>query len=127
MYVLADENFPRSAVEALRSRGHDVLWVRTSLPGISDNDVLARAAADSRLLVTFDKDFGEMAFRAKLPIDVGIVLFRIPPISATTVARAVVSVLESRNDWNGHFSVVDSTLVRMTPLPSQEEKDHPNP
>src|SRR5882762_3701588 len=63
MRILANENFPLAAVNALRQDGHDVLWVRTESPGISDRDVLSRAQLDARVVVTFDKDFGELAFR----------------------------------------------------------------
>jgi len=52
--LLANENFPGLAVQALRSRGHDVFWVRTDAPGISDRQVLERAAPDHRLLITFE-------------------------------------------------------------------------
>jgi hypothetical protein len=54
--VLANENFPQAAVLALRGAGHDVLWARTEMPGASDEDVMARAAAEERMLVTFDTD-----------------------------------------------------------------------
>jgi predicted nuclease of predicted toxin-antitoxin system len=58
MRFLADENFPGDAVTSLRSSGHDVLWIRTDVPGITDQDVLARSLKDARVLLTFDKDFG---------------------------------------------------------------------
>jgi predicted nuclease of predicted toxin-antitoxin system len=57
MRFLADENFPGDAVIALRAVGHDVLWIRTDAPGITDQDVLARSLKDARVLLTFDKDF----------------------------------------------------------------------
>ena len=60
MRFLADENFPGDAVTSLRSSGHDVLWIRTDAPGITDQDVLARSLEDARVLLTFDKDFGEL-------------------------------------------------------------------
>jgi predicted nuclease of predicted toxin-antitoxin system len=60
-----------------------------------------------RILVTFDKDFGDLAFRAKPPVATGIVLFRVSPRSPSYVARLAVRVLESRTDWTGHFSVVE--------------------
>jgi predicted nuclease of predicted toxin-antitoxin system len=71
-----------------------------------------------RILVTFDKDFGELAFRAKLPTSSGI-LFRISTPSSAHVARIALSVLESRTDWPGHFAVIEDTRIRMTPLPSR--------
>src|SRR5262245_59841009 len=115
MRLLANENIPGEAVDALRAR--DVAWVRTDAPGSDDREVLARAMIESRLLLTFDKDFGELAFRAGLPASCGIVLLRIPISSAAELAQAVITVLESRDDWAGHFSVLEPQRLRMTPLP----------
>lgn len=117
MRILANENFPQAAVNALRQDGHDVLWVRTESPGISDRDVLSRAQLDARVLVTFDKDFGELAFRYGLPAECGIILFRIAMPSASRVAKIAVAALASRDDWPGHFAVVEDDRVRMSPLP----------
>jgi predicted nuclease of predicted toxin-antitoxin system len=83
--ILANENFPRVAISALIARGHDLVWIRLVAPGISDQDVLARAQADGRVL-TFDKDFGELAFRYGLPSNCGVVLFRIAAPSPQRVA-----------------------------------------
>jgi len=122
--ILADENFPGTAVAALRQRGHDVLWVRTDHPGASDHTVLRRAQDEKRLVLTFDKDFGELAFRFRLPASCGVLLFRIRMRSPDIVARAVVSLLEGRADWAGYFSVVEDTRVRMTPLPAPSDTSH---
>ena len=67
MRLLADENFPGAAVAALEAAGHDVVWVRTEAPGTIDSDVLAWAAREERILLTFDKDFGELARGSALP------------------------------------------------------------
>lgn len=116
MRLLADENFPGAAVEGLRRRGHDVAWVRTEMPGLGDEGVLLRAAAEGRILLTFDKDFGELAFKKGLPAPCGIVLFRISPASPSLIARLAIEVLEARADWSGHFAVVEEDRVRMIPL-----------
>ncbi|MFW6161483.1 MAG: DUF5615 family PIN-like protein [Planctomycetota bacterium] len=121
MRLLADENFPAKVVVTLRQRGHDVAWVRTESPGSSDPDVLARAVSEERVLVTFDKDFGELAYRAGLPAQSGVVLFRFHPVSPAFVVRRVVAVLESRDDWAGHFSVVEEARLRMSALPGHGE------
>lgn len=118
MRILANENFPGEAVEALRARGHDVFWVRTASPGIPDSRVVDRAASENRLLITFDKDFGELAFRQGLSSPAGIILFRIKAPSPARVAEMSVAVLEARSDWAGHFSVIEEGRVRMTPLPT---------
>ena len=118
MRILANENFPGDAVAALRLHGYDVVWVRTDAPGSRDQQILEWARADDRVLVTFDKDFGELAIRARLPVSSGIILFRISTPSSAHVARVAVAALDSRTDWAGHFSVVEDGRIRMSPLPS---------
>lgn len=73
--LLADENFPGDAIKTLVMAGHDIKWVRLDFPGISDPEVLAIAQAEDRILITFDKDFGELALRAGLPGSSGSPLF----------------------------------------------------
>lgn len=115
LQLLADENFPGIAVNALRDRGHDVSWVRTEAPGISDVEVLAKSKSENRVLITFDKDFGELVFRSGL--SAGVVLFRLAAKSPWYIAELAVKVLESREDWAGNFSVVEESRIRITELP----------
>ena len=117
MRILVDDNFPGDAIAALRQRGHDVTWVRSDAPGSSDPQVIARAQTEERILVTFDKDFGELVFRTGLAASAGIILFRISASSPAYVARVAVAALESRADWAGHFAVVEDDRIRMTTLP----------
>jgi predicted nuclease of predicted toxin-antitoxin system len=120
MRILANENFPRKAVDLLREGGMDVQWVREFCPGMKDEHVLAAAIAESRVLVTFDKDFGELAFKSKLPSTCGIVLFRIHKQSPDILARRIIDFLSSRKDWGGHFAVVEDDRIRMTALPGNQ-------
>lgn len=120
MRVLANENFPREAVEALRSDGHDVSWIREDAPGSTDAQVIHRALAEDRLLVTFDKDFGELAFRQGIRSPCGIMLFRITTRSPAHVATVATATLKSRHEWAGHFTVVEDARIRMLPLPTSE-------
>jgi predicted nuclease of predicted toxin-antitoxin system len=117
MRLLADENFPAVAVELLRQRGHDVAWIRADMRGADDETVIGRAVAEQRVLLTFDKDFGYLAFRLRVPASCGIVLFRISPTSPADVGKAAVTVLESRGDWAGHYPVIEEARIRMTRLP----------
>ena len=119
MRFLANENFPGDAVAALRAAGHDLAWVRTDAPGSPDPDVLARAVRENRVLLTFDKDFGELAWRAGLPATAGIVLFRLPMPSPADVGPAIAGIIASREDWAGQFSVVEPGRIRMRSLPSR--------
>jgi predicted nuclease of predicted toxin-antitoxin system len=67
MRFLANENVPGLVAAALRGRGHDVVAVKESMRGASDRAILERAHADERLVVTCDKDFGELA-KSSAPI-----------------------------------------------------------
>jgi len=63
MNLLADEGVERQIVERLRQAGHTVIYIAEIEPGISDETVLSRSNMSNALLVTLDKDFGELAFR----------------------------------------------------------------
>lgn len=116
MRILADENIPGIAVNELKKRGHNVVWVRTVKPGIEDPAILEWAQAENRLLITLDKDFGELAFIRDLPSRCGVVLFRINLSDVRTASMRIVEILESRADWPGHFSIVEDARIRMRQL-----------
>jgi predicted nuclease of predicted toxin-antitoxin system len=118
MRFLANENFPRAAVKAIAEAGHDITWVRTAAPGSTDIEVLAWAVRESRILLTFDKDFGELAWRAKLPAASGIVLFRIPIPAPDQVGAKLAARIAERDDWAGHFTVIEPQRIRMRALPA---------
>jgi hypothetical protein len=83
---------------------------------MSDPDVLRWAARDERILPTFDKDFGELARAATLPSTCGVVLFRMPMPKPGDVGERLGNLVTSRNDWAGHFSVIEPRRIRMRPL-----------
>jgi hypothetical protein len=116
MRFLANENFPGTAVAILDAAGHDVVWVRTAAPGARDPDVLAWAVRDERILLTFDKDFGELARAAALPAICGVVLLRLPMPKPGEAGRRLADLIAARDDWAGHFSVIEPGRIRMRPL-----------
>jgi predicted nuclease of predicted toxin-antitoxin system len=116
MRFLADENFPRVAVTALEKAGHDVVWVRTAAPGSTDPQVLALAIREGRILLTFDKDFGELAARSPMSAGCGVVLLRLPVPNSETTADRLAAQISARRDWEGHFSVIEPARVRMRSL-----------
>lgn len=63
MNLPADESVDRQVVERLRRDGHELIFIAGSAPGITDDLVLERANEKMALLLTADKDFGELAFR----------------------------------------------------------------
>jgi hypothetical protein len=77
--LLTKRSLKRAALEALRKAGWDVFSIAEEYPGVSDEVVAALCAEEQRILLTFDKDFGEPIFRRGLPAGSGVVLFRITP------------------------------------------------
>jgi hypothetical protein len=90
--------------------------LRIAAPGACDLEVLARAARDARILLTFDKDFGELARASTLPATCGVILFRIPKPKPSDLGPHPADLITARDDWAGHFSVVEPGRVRMRAL-----------
>jgi predicted nuclease of predicted toxin-antitoxin system len=83
---------------------------------VTDSDVLALAAREERILLTFDKDFGELARRSALPLKCGVVLLRIPMLKPGDVGPRLAGLITAGDDWFGHFSVIEPGRVRMRKL-----------
>jgi len=83
---------------------------------MADSDVLAWAARDERILLTFDKDFGELARRAMLPPTCGVVLLRVPMPKPGDAGQKLADMIMERDDWAGHFSVIETGRIRMRAL-----------
>ncbi len=115
---LANENVPLLVVEAVRAEGHDLAWVSELMPGAEDQAVLARSISDARVLLTFDKDFGDLAFRFGKKSSCGIILLRPKLKSPDYLVQFVVHVLSQPIDWEKHFSVAQEGQIRVVPLRS---------
>lgn len=115
--VLANENFPGPVIQELRRKGHDVVSVKEVMRGAEDRVVLARAQEEGRLVITFDKDFGELAYRFGLPAESGIILFRLSGSSPELDNARALAALESAIEWSDSFSVVTDNRIRVRPLP----------
>jgi predicted nuclease of predicted toxin-antitoxin system len=75
------------------------------------------AYQEKRVLLTYDKDFGELTVKDKLYPSAGIILFRLPMKNPALIAKYILDILTSRTDLEGHFSVVEEKKIRMRPLP----------
>ncbi len=116
MRFLVNENGASTVMQELRQRGHDVLSAKESMRSEADEVILARAQTEERIVVTHDKDFGELAFRSQLPASCGIILFRLAGSDPDSDNERMLEALDSRTDWAGNFSVVTDDRIRMRPL-----------
>jgi predicted nuclease of predicted toxin-antitoxin system len=116
MRVLADENFPRPALVLLRRAGWDVFSIAEKCPGVTDEEVAHLCAGEERILLTFDKDFGELIFRRGMPAGSGVVLFRMTPESPEEAAEVLMAAVATHPDLCGSFCVVTRDRIRVRPL-----------
>ena len=111
MHFLADECCDASLVHALRNVGHDVFYVMESSRGISDNQVLALAVEQERILLTEDKDFGELIYRQKLPA-LGVILLRFNPGEESIKVKRLVQLVHANLDRiPNNFIVIDKSKI----------------
>ena len=112
MRLLADENFPLPAIEALRQAGYDVTWARTELPGTGDSALLDVAETDGRVLLTLDKDFWQIAIQRRKPLErSGVILFRVHPAIPANITPLVLRTMATAQEWSAHASVVTADRV----------------
>jgi hypothetical protein len=89
--------------------------------GAEDPIVLAHAQTERRVVVTLDKDFCELAFRSRLAAQSGVILIRLDWQDPDTDNQVVITALLSRDDWAGHFAVIERDRIRIRPLPDIDE------
>jgi predicted nuclease of predicted toxin-antitoxin system len=116
MKFIVDESTGTSVVRYLRDAGHDVLSVIESMPAAKDRDILIRAVDEGRILITNDKDFGELVFRSQRSHD-GIILLRLKDDVAATRVRAIQNLVTQYADrLQGSFTVASEDNVRIRPI-----------
>lgn len=112
MKFLIDTNLGRKFTSLLKQAGHDVLFAKDLLPLFSDEEILAKAENEGRIVITNDKDFGELIFRLGRPSG-GIILLRTSttdPKERFELAKGVLDKAE------GRFVVVKEGRIRVRRL-----------
>ncbi len=113
MKLVADETFDRSVIQKLREAGHEVISVAEMEPGTSDEVVLSAANSHEVMLVTEDKDFGELVFRRSL-VHQGVILLRLAGLPVSAKAELLVATLSTHErELNGAFVAVTPRTIRI--------------
>lgn len=117
MRFLADENLPLPMVRLLREAGLDVDSIAELNPGIPDEQVLEHARSHGHILITFDRDFGELVYHRGAPVPAGIVYLRFPRFDLSLLASTVIELAHRAEiSLDSRFTVVDSDKIRQRPL-----------
>jgi predicted nuclease of predicted toxin-antitoxin system len=117
MRFLVDENVSRLVIERLRNAGHDVISIAETRSGAPDEVILNAAEIDGRILITEDRDFGEMVIRQRLGVR-GMILLELDRLSNAMEAETVAEVVSTHADrLSGNLVVVEPGRIRIRPLP----------
>lgn len=116
MKILADVNVEKPIIDYMASVGFDVKWIPDYNCMLPDNHLLAMANSESRVLLTNDKDFGELVFRQN-KITTGIILLRLKGASSKIKVKALKKLFENYpSKIYNHFVVVAQNKLRFVPL-----------
>jgi len=111
---LADENCDAEVVRALQRYGHDVLAVSDIHPRAEDTEVLELAVRDKRILLTEDKDFGQLVY-AHGEEGIGVIFLRYPTSARRQIASDVIQLIKQHGEkLFGCFVTVQPGRVRIS-------------
>lgn len=114
MRFVADESCDFRIVRALRDAGHDVIAITDHMPGATDPAVIKFATSESRVLLTEDKDFGQLVYGSGSP-SAGVILIRFPAYAWQTAIQSVLSFLErNKKGLNECFVVIQPGRIRVS-------------
>lgn len=117
MQFLANENIPLRTIELLRQQGYTVYSISEESPGIDDRTVLDLAVVRETIVLTFDRDYGELIYSKKLPTPPGVVFFRFIPSYPQEPGELLLSYLEIKEvALVNHFTVIDRSKLRQRKL-----------
>ena len=117
MDFLANENFPLSSVRCLREAGHRVVSIIEEAPGSKDKDILKRAHTERLIILTFDRDYGELIYRFGTFLPAGVVYFRFAPATPLEPAEILIDAMERTGlSVMDKFTIVERGRVRQRSL-----------
>lgn len=112
MKIVADENIDKEIVDRLRADGHDVLFIAEDDPGIDDQTVLSRSRQTDGVLLTIDKDFGDLVFRQRL-LHSGVLLIRLAGVRSDMKAGLVAATFDRHGkELSSGFAVLSKRSLR---------------
>ncbi len=113
MKFIADEGVDRQIVDRLRKDGYDITYIAEFDVGAVDPAILELANNEKRILITRDKDFGELAYRNRL-VHAGIILNRLFELTSAKKAEIVSNVVQQYGaELENSFTVIQPGRVRI--------------
>lgn len=114
--IIADENVDRVLIDQMRANGYEVFSIREDQPGISDKNVIQLAKSKKALIITEDKDFGELVFAHEIK-NCSVIFLRYEKRNYEKIVNNVFQVLKEHYQNSGHYFItITSKQVRIRSL-----------
>ena len=113
MRGVVDESTGPTVARWLRGQGHDVVSIYDEAPRLPDESILEFAVRDNRIVITNDKDFGDLVFRDRQPHCGVILLLPSHPDAAGNIAALERLLADPPEDLSSCFVVVTDTGIRV--------------
>ena len=113
MEFLANENFPKPSIQLLVNKGYKVFSVSEMLSGISDLEVISFASKRNQIILTFDKDYGEIIFRTKIEQPISVIFFRFKGKGPEEAGIVLIDLIENKKmKFENSFTVIEKDSIR---------------
>ena len=113
MKLLANENIPLASVRILEDKGFDVLSIGRDYTGIQDIDVIQLAIDQNRIIITFDRDYGELIFKKGFKPIAGVIYLRWEGFLPIEPGEYLYELLVSTNiQFDNRLTVVGEHSIR---------------
>lgn len=116
MTFFADEGLDAPMVELLRNEGYTVIYAAEEMKGASDSEILERANEENAVLITKDKDFGELIIRQKM-YSQGVILIRVEKLNSLSNCLLLLRLINKHStELRRSFTIIEEDKIRIRRL-----------
>lgn len=113
MKFLANENFPFPSIRILQTHGYDVKCIAETNFGVTDTEVLNIAQNEDRIILTLDKDYGELIFKYKSPVPPAVIFYRYKGATPEFAGTILIEILKNPDIClTNVFTVIEQNNLR---------------
>lgn len=113
MKLLANENFPYKSIYHLKEKGYDVLSIGIDNSSILDSEIMKIAINEERIIMTFDRDYGELIFRHNYKPEQGVIYLRLDKYQPHEPELIIEEIITNKEiDLTRRLTVVDKNGIR---------------
>jgi predicted nuclease of predicted toxin-antitoxin system len=114
--MIADESVNKNLIIALRKAGHSVLSIAEESAGISDQEIVIKSLIPPRIIISEDKDFGELVYHHKVSV-IGVIFLRYTPYEFDIIKeRLLTFIADHMGNLQGKFAVITFNKIRIRTL-----------